>query len=377
MVIKRICIIIAGLLVPLTSAGVSYGQQYVSQGAWAVGMVRGLGWEAKGIPVHPSYMDYFDLLAGRYTLQVDLKGPGAKQGAMPDTVTYMINVPHCGRYNLIATVNGAPILFTVDDEPTVSSQYSYGWNYEQMGNFILKRGMHRLSITRSKDSGIGAVYVSSYAVNAIQPAGGWVANKALDYGTEARTMAMSMDLTDALPVRSQVPFVIRSQQNIREFIFYTPSDPVISFDMTFAVPSKGYVMLDNAAVLDYDTGNAYPKQINLKPLSLPKAQHIAYLKVLSGAMPSSFIIKQRNDSPEAYVSLMRTKGFTMGLASQLVPLNIAQASLGQFIALSAPKQAPAVKLAQAPVTAELPSQKALKTYSESISPMQPFHAQQP
>ncbi len=352
----------------------SYGQQYVSQGAWAVGLVRGLSWEAEGIPQQPTLQDYFDLLSGRNFISVDLRNYKTRLGKLPDTITYNIDVQHSGRYRLVAYVYGNPLMFTIDNQPTAASTLSNGWNYEDMGTFILKRGVHKLSITIAQGGSIGALYLSSYAENAIQPEGGWVANKALDYGTEARTMAMAMDMAEQLPVLTQIPSTIRAGLNVREFIFQVPSDPVVNFSMAFPGASKGYVMVDNSIVIPYDTSVEQSFRINLKALSLSQGQHIAYMKVLSGQMPVSFIINQHNDTPEAYVSLMRTKGFTMGVANQYVPLNIAQASLGNFIAQVTKKTPTALYLAAMPLVkeTELPSQKVLRTYSEPISPMKPF-----
>ncbi len=360
------------LFLPLSS--VSYGQQYVSQGAWAVGLVRGLGWEAKGIPQQATVTDYFDLLSGRNFITVNLGDYKTRLGVLPDTITYNVSVQHSGRYRLIAYVYGNPLMFTIDNQPTASSTLSSGWNYEDMGEFILKRGVHKLSITIPQGGSINALYLSSYAENAIQPEGGWVVNKALDYGTEARTMAMATDVAGQLPVRAQIPSAIRAGQNVREFIFQAPADPVVNFAMAFPGPSKGYVMVDSSIVLSYDTSAERTFQISLKAINLSQGQHMAYLKVLSGQMPDSFIINQHNDTPDACVSLMRTKGFTMGAANQYVPLNIAQASLGNIIAQVTKKSPTALSLEAMPVVkeTELPSQRALRTYNESISPMRPF-----
>lgn len=371
--IKKILFISVGILIFSLTKQV-YAQQYVSQGAWAVGLVRGLGWEAKGIPQQPTLADYFDLLSGRNFINVNLKDYKTRLGTLPDTLTYNLNVEHCGRYRLIAYVYGNPVMFTIDNEPTASSTFSNGWNYEDMGVFTLKRGMHKLSITIPKGGSIGALFLSTYAENAIQPKGGWVANKALDYGAEARTMALAMDAQGQLPVKAQIPSTIRAGQNVREFVFQAPSDPVINFNITFPGPSQGYVMVDNSIVMPYDTASEQSFSINLKSLVLSQGQHIAYLKVLSGSMPASFIINQHNDTPEAYVSLMRTKGFNMGFAYQPVPFTIAQGSLGELIALVTKKPAQnAYTLEVMPAAErELPSQKALRTYSEPISPMKPF-----
>lgn len=368
----RSLIIVVSLF--FSSVTVSRAQQYVSQGAWAVGLVRGLGWEADGIPQQPTLQDYFDLLSGRNFVTVDLRDYKTRLGVLPDTISYNIVVQHSGRYRLIAYVYGNPLMFTIDNQPTASSTLSNGWNYEDMGTFVLKRGIHKLSITIPQGGSINALYLSSYAENAIQPQGGWVANKALDYGTEARTMAMAMNSTGQLPVRLQLPSAIRAGQNVREFIFQAPSDPVINFNMSFPGPSKGYVMVDNSIVMTYNTADEPDFQVNLKAIDLAQGQHIAYLKVLSGQLPASFMINQHNDTPDAYVALMRSKGFSMGFAYQYVPLQNAQASLGNFIVQVTKNKPSAVSLAAMPVVkeTELPSQRALRTYKESISPMRPF-----
>ncbi len=366
--------LISSVFLFFSLVSISYGQQGVSQGAWAVGLVRGLGWEAKGIPQQPALTDYFDLLSGRNFITVDLRDYKTRLGKLPDTITYKVNVQHSGRYRLITYVYGNPLMFTIDNEPTASSTLSSGWNYEDMGEFILKRGVHQLSITIPRGGSIGALYLSSYAENAIQPEGGWVAAKALDYGTEARTMALAMDVAGQLPVRGQIPSTTKAGQNVQEFVFQAPSDPVINFSMTFSRPSKGYVMVDNSVVVPYDTSVEQSFQISLKAINLSQGQHIAYLKALSGQAPAAFVINQHNDTPGAFVSLMRTKGFAMGFAYQLVPLNSAQASLGQFIAMVTKKTPQnAIYLAAMPAKqTELPSQRVLRTYHESISPMRPF-----
>lgn len=351
-----------------------YAQQYVSQGAWAVGLVKGLGWESKGIPQQPTLSDYLDLLSGRNFITVNLKDFKTRLGIMPDTLRYTLNIAHSGRYHLIAYVYGDPIMFTIDNQPSVSSIYSNGWNYEDMGMFILSRGTHKLSITIPKNSSIGALYLSSYLENAIQPKAGWEVNKALDYGAEARTIVLAMNVEGELPVKSQIPSTIRIGQNVEEFIFQAPVDPVINFSIVFGGTSKGYVMVDNSIVMPYDTSAEQSLRINLKTLNISQGQHIAYLKVLSGQMPVSFIINQYNDTPDAYIALLRTKGYIMGLAYQPVPFNIAQSSLGTLIA-SITRKVPenAYYLAQMPAKEnELPSQRALRTYKEPISPMRPF-----
>ena len=138
---------IIGVFLFFSFVTVSYGQQYVSQGDWAVGLVRGLGWEAQGIPQQATLTDYFDLLSGRNFITVNLGDYKTRLGVLPDTISYNVSVQHSGRYRLIAYVYGNPLMFTIDNQPTASSVLSSGWNYEDMGEFILKRGVHKLSIT--------------------------------------------------------------------------------------------------------------------------------------------------------------------------------------------------------------------------------------
>ncbi len=361
------------VLLFLSSVSPLHAQQYVSEGAWAVGLVRGLDWESKGIPAQPSLMDYFDLLSGRNFVNVDLKTYATRLGVMPETLTYNVNLAHSGRYRLIAYVYGNPVMFTVDEEPTASSAISNGWNFEDMGTLVLKRGVHRLSITVPRGSSIGAVYLSSLAVDAIQPKDGWVASKVLDYGTQASTMAMAMEAADKLPLKARIPTTIKTGANVREFMFQLPADPVINFSMLFASASKGYMMVDNSIVITYETsGGRTP--LNLKTISLGPGQHIAYLKVLSGQPPYAFGIYQHNDSPDAYVALMRSMGYNVGFAYQPVPYYVARSLIGQLIARVVKKK-PSEEIYLTGIEAketELPSQMVLRTYKEPISPMIPF-----
>ncbi|MCL4557074.1 MAG: hypothetical protein M1491_00295 [Deltaproteobacteria bacterium] len=366
-----ILLIFAGVIL---STSPSYAVQYVSEGAWAVALVRGLGWEGEGIPQQPSLMDYFDLLSGRNFINVDLKDYATRLGTLPDTLTYNVNVEHSGRYHLIVYVDGNPMTFTLDDEPTASSSFSNGGNYEDMGTFILKRGVHRLSITVPNGGSVLALYLSSLAQDAIQPKGGWIANKVLDYGAEARTMAAAMDDDDKLPVRYQIPSTARAGQNGREFIFQSQSDPVINFSMTFQGPSKGYVMVDNSIVIPYEFHGGGMNPFTMRTISLGPGAHTAYVKAVSGQLPSAFVINQHDDSSEACVALMRMLGFSMGFAYQPVPYSIASTTLGELIAQSGKKK-PAGKVSIEETVVqktELPSQRVLRTYREPISPMRPF-----
>ncbi len=393
-IIVRLLPLILFIALSISTADPSYAQQYVSQGAWAVGIVKGLGWESKGIPQQPSLMDYMDLLSGRNFINVNLKNYATRLGTFPDTLTYNVNVEHCGRYRLIVYVYGNPVLFTMDNEPTVSSHFSNGWNYEEPATFILKRGVHRLSITIPKGSSIFALYLSSMAENAIQPKGGWVAAKPLDYGAEASTLTMAMDVAGKLPVQSEIPPAVRAGANARQFTFQIPSDPVLNFNTTFQGPSRGYVMVDNSIVIPYEVRGTDAPPLNMKAINLGQGTHTAYLKILSGQAPSSFVIYQHNDSPEACSALMRSMGFNMGLAYLPVPYDIARASLGAFIVIVAKtvpyniarvsleeliarmaknKMPNELDLSGLPVKqTELPSQRVIRTYKEPISPMVPF-----
>ncbi|MCL4479288.1 MAG: hypothetical protein M1381_09370 [Deltaproteobacteria bacterium] len=350
-----------------------YGQQYVSQSAWAVGLVRGLGWEQNGIPLQPSIMDYFDLLSGRYFVNVELNHYATRLGRIPDTLTYNVNIQHSGRYHLVVYVYGNPLMITIDND-TVSSQVSAGWNYQDLGMYILKRGMHRISITIPQGSSISAFYLSSFASPAIQPKGGWVANETLDYGAEAQTLIMSMDVYNQLPIVSQIPFNVSGNGNIRELAFQLPSDPDVTLGLTFGGSSKGYVVVDNSVVINYGAIGPKTVPLKLKTLNLSQGQHIAVLKVVSGQMPTGFIIYRHNSTEESCVALMRALGFNMGLAYEAVPFDIALNSLNMLIAMEKKKPVSNnVFLSGMPVKeAELPSQKVLRTYHESISPMKPF-----
>ncbi len=319
------------IIVMLVSAQPSYARRYVNQGGWAVGLVRGLEWEKKGIPAHPSLTDYFDLLSGRNFINVNLKNYVARHGTVPATLTYNVNISHSGRYNLIAYVSGNPVMFAIDNKSTVSSTLSRGWNYEEIGSFTLKRGMHKLSVTIPRGGTISALYLSSLVVNSIKPKGGWAAKKIIDYGTEAGTIVMAMDIAGKLPVKARIPFTVKAGDDAYEFIFQLRSDSIINFRARFAGSSKGYIMVDNSTVIPYNVANGQAPIVNFKAFNVARGRHIAYLKILSGKPPSVFIINQHNNSPNAYVSLMRLMGFSMGSAYQPVPYNIVKASLGKLM----------------------------------------------
>ena len=133
---KNIIRFIFGTLI-LSSPLVSYAAQPVSQGAWAIALVKNAGWEKAGIPAKPSMNDYYDLLSGRNFINVNLRGYTARLGDTPDTFVYSINAAHSGRYHLIVYVTGNPLYFALDSVSTASSPAG-SWGYQDIGTFILR-----------------------------------------------------------------------------------------------------------------------------------------------------------------------------------------------------------------------------------------------
>lgn len=294
-----------------------YAQQYVSQGTWAVALVRGAGWEKAGIPAKPYLNDYTDLLSGRNFINVNLRGYAARLGDTPDTIVYNVNVAHSGRYHLIVYVTGNPLFFAIDKTST-SSTASGSWGYQDLGTFILSRGMHSLSITMPAGGSVAAVYLSSFASATIAPPGGWNTAQALDYGTEAQTLGMLLHVYDQLPVIYTIPYRVRSAAGASQFAFQTPSNAVVNLTLSFQGPSSGYVMVDSSVVFTYSTRDNPAIPVNLGAVSLGPGMHSAYLKVQSGQMPVSVVINNHDISSATLANIMRTKGYNIGMEGQPV-----------------------------------------------------------
>lgn len=305
------------IFVFMYSPHASYAQQYVSQGAWAVYLVRNAGWEKNGIPIKPFMNDYFDLLSGRNFINVNLRGYTSRLGDTPDTLIYNINAAHSGRYHLIAYVTGNPLFFAIDKTSTASAA-SGTWGYQDLGTFILSRGIHSLHITMPGGSSIAALYLSSFVSDIVAPAGGWNTAGTLYYGAEAETIGMMLRSYDQIPLTGTIPYTVQSSKDTSKFVFRTPSSAVMNIALTFTGPSAGYVMIDSSVVFTYSTMDNHTPPVKLSTISIGAGVHTAFLKVQSGQMPVSVVINSHDTSAAAFAGLMRTKGYDIGIENQPV-----------------------------------------------------------
>jgi TolB-like protein len=307
-----------------------YAQQQVSQGSWAIALVRSAGWEKDGIPAKPYMNDYYDLLSGRNFLNVNLRSYTSRLGDTPDTLIYSINVVHSGRYHLIVYVTGNPLFFGID-KTSVASSASSAWGYQDLGTFILSRGMHSLSITIPEGSSIAALYLSSFASGSVAPVPGWNTSGILDSGTAAQTMGMMLHAYDRLPVSGTIPYTIQSGGGSYKFTFRTPSIAVISLTLAFPGPSEGFVMIDSSVVFNYSTpGNQTAPPVKLRAVSIGGGTHTVFLKVKSGQMPASMVINNLNASPKAFASVMNAQGYNFGIDNQPASYSSAVNALTKF-----------------------------------------------
>ncbi len=306
-----------------------YAQQYVSQGSWAIALVRNAGWEKDGIPAKPYMNDYYDLLSGRNFINVNLRSYTSRLGETPDTLIYSLNVAHSGRYHLIVYVTGNPLFFGID-KTSVASSSSGTWGYQDLGTFILSRGMHSLSITIQDGSSIAALYLSSFASGPVEPAQGWNTSGILDSGTAVQTMGMMLQAYDRLPVSGIIPYTMQSGGNAGKFMFQTPSNAVISLTLAFPGPSEGYVMIDSSVVFNYSTPGNQTTPVKLGAISIGGGAHTVFLKVTSGQMPASLVINNLNTSPEAFSNIMNAQGYNFGTDNQPASYSSAVHALAKF-----------------------------------------------
>lgn len=322
---KNIIRFIFGTLI-LSSPLVSYAAQPVSQGAWAIALVKNAGWEKAGIPAKPSMNDYYDLLSGRNFINVNLRGYTARLGDTPDTFVYSINAAHSGRYHLIVYVTGNPLYFALDSVSTASSPAG-SWGYQDIGTFILSRGTHTLNVTIPQGSSIRALYLSSYDSDSIVPPGGWNTYAPLDTAAEAQTLGMILHTYGQLPVSGTIPYTIKSAAGAVQCSFSTSANTIASLSLTFPGPSNGYVMIDSSVVITYSTTDNPSAPIRLKPVSLGPGMHMAYLQVQSGQMPASVIMNSLGATPEAFISLLNNHGYSTGSPNMQVSYSSAVQAL--------------------------------------------------
>ncbi len=306
-----------------------YAQQYVSQGTWAVALVRSAGWEKAGIPAKPYLNDYTDLLSGRNFINVNLRSYTSRLGDTPDTLIYNINVAHSGRYHLIVYVTGNPLFFAIDKTST-SSRASGAWGYQDLGTFVLSRGMHTLAITMPEGSSIAALYLSSFVSVNAAPEGGWNTVKVLDYGTEASTIGTLLHAYDQLPFAGTIPYTVQSARDASKFMFQTPSNAVINLTLAFPGHSEGYLMIDSSVVFTYSTMDNQAAPVKLGAVSIGTGMHTAFLKVISGQMPASVVINRYDSSPAVFAGIMRARGYDIGIENQPASYNSAVNALSKL-----------------------------------------------
>ncbi len=306
-----------------------YAQQYISQGSWAIALVRSAGWEKDGIPARPYMNDYYDLLSGRNFINVNLRSYTSRSGDTPDTLIYRVNVAHSGRYHLIVYVTGNPLFFGID-KTSVASSSSGAWGYQDLGTFILSRGMHSLSITIPEGCSIAALYLSSFASGSVAPVAGWYTSGILDNGTAVQTMGMMLHTYERLPVSGTIPYTIQSGGNADKLMFRTPSNAVISLTLAFPGPSDGYVMIDSSVVFNYSTPGNQAIPVKLGAVSIGVGTHTVFLKVNSGQMPASVVINNLNTSPDAFASVMNAQGYNFGPNNQPASYSSAVNALAKF-----------------------------------------------
>lgn len=307
----------------------SYAAQPVTQGSWAVALVRTAGWEKAGIPAKPYIDDYYDLLSGRNFINVNLRGYTARLGDMPDTLVYSVDAAHSGRYHLIVYVTGNPLFFALG-KTSAASTSSGTWGYQDIGTFILSRGTHTLYVTVPAGSSIASLFLSSFASDAIAPAGGWNTSAPLDTAALVQTLGMFLHAYDRLPVSGTIPYTIKSAANAEQFSFRTASNTVASLALTFPGPSNGYVMIDSSVVITYSTTDIPAASVHLNPVSLGPGMHTAYLKVQSGHLPASVIINSLDASPEAFIPLVTDRGYAPGSQNEPVSLSSALQTLARL-----------------------------------------------
>ncbi|MCL4469044.1 MAG: penicillin-binding protein activator LpoB [Deltaproteobacteria bacterium] len=318
------------MLAFLWSLPLVYAEPPVSQGSWAIALVRSAGWEKQGIPAKPYMNDYYDLLSGRNFINVNLRSYTSRLGSMPDTLIYTINAAHSGRYHLIVYVTGNPLFFAIDKTSTASIA-SGTWGYQDLGTFILSRGIHNLYITIPEGSSIAALYLSSYASDSIEPDRGWNTSAILDNATAARTMDMMLHLYNRLPFGGTIPYTMQSGAGADKFMFQIPySDNIVTLQLGFPGPSAGSVMIDSSVVFTYSTMDNPSAAVQLPAVSLGAGTHTAFLKVQAGQMPVSFVINRLNSSPQSFLDSMQTLGYNFGMANYAASYSNAVQVLGRL-----------------------------------------------
>ena len=273
--------------------------------------------------------DYYDLLSGRNFINVNLRSYTSRLGSMPDTLIYTIQAAHSGRYHLIVYVTGNPLFFAIDKTSTASTA-SDSWGYQDLGTFILSRGMHSLYITIPEGSSIAALYLSSYASGSIEPANGWNTYATLDNATAARTMGMMLHAYNRLPPAGTIPFTMQSAGGTGKFMFQTPSDTIVALQLSFPGPSAGSVMIDSSVVFTYSTMDNPSAPVRLPAVSLGAGTHTAFLKGEAGQMPVSFVINRLNSSPQSFLDSMQARGYNFGMANYAASYSVAVNALGRL-----------------------------------------------
>lgn len=225
------------LLIGGTTMAETASSHVVTQGEFAVYLVRELGWQS-GLPEEPKISDYLSVLSGKRTFRFEaedsfniegdsvtvrnypLYGPFSGSGwlsgiAEPTRVRLTVFLPRSGEYRLKVVSKGDNQLWSAGGKNfTVSTG---GRLHEtDAGTITLAGGKQEISVLLPPEGGVDAVILSATGnFPAIEPLGGWRPDTPLSWGEYAETMATVLNLEKKFPVVKAAKPEIIAFKNIK------------------------------------------------------------------------------------------------------------------------------------------------------------------
>ncbi|RME07437.1 MAG: hypothetical protein D6812_00130, partial [Deltaproteobacteria bacterium] len=215
-------------------------QRILTQAEFARKLVQHLELEEEGIPKDARDEDYFSLLRGGKSVEVEaeiaektsltlVKNAFFESGFWIstlnaiETVSYPVEFPESGIYWLRVQAKGGEQFWQVDDRPTEVVHPAPVFQWLDLRRYVLSRGIHTVKMTIPQEGGTDLFRFSADNLNAGEPTGGFQADKLLTYGALAEILVRQMRVEDRLPVDESYVFKVK----IVEKRFATDRNPGI------------------------------------------------------------------------------------------------------------------------------------------------------
>lgn len=339
--------------------------EFITQGEWAKQLVKALGLEETGIPEKATIDDYISLLKGGESIHIPVEQiPGRN-------LIHNINVINSGVYTLFVQSGASALILRIGENVRFIQNGNGRSELIFGGKYILKRGVHQLTIIPQDSGAIGSVYLLAPCMPKVEPPGGWQPEKPLTFADKAVTIIKALNMEDRLPAEKSIKINITDQEHIE---FSLPESGVYSFFIASSTPMESEWFIDNcfhASLINPNNSNGFIwKEVGTFPLFAGK--HTITNRLKKGKINNSLLIVKRDTATINYMTLLKKLNPLEGELHKNVSVEVAAANLlNPVFALRKTKGPEAFFYIEENELPRMPSEKEKPPYTEPISPVLP------